>query len=127
MWIAGKRMKIKKSDGSYAMVDPGDPVPEADDWPNKSPWIRGGFIKKSGSGESAETDEALTSKKAPALSRRPADQPPSEVKADTDADTDTDPETDTDEVVKLTGPGECPDCKKDFLMLERHKCKKVPQ
>lgn len=43
-YVALKRQTIKR-DGSYVQVYPGDPVPEAEFWPNKKSWIRQKFIK----------------------------------------------------------------------------------
>lgn len=140
MWIAGKRMKIKR-DGGYVWVDPGDPVPEAKFWPNRSPWIRGGFIRESRRVHQAETDEALASKKAPALSAKPAPfarpvpvvkpaaKPESKPDAGAKPKTTRAPKQKQPKPrrLRLKGKGECPYCKKDFIQLERHTCKKAPR
>lgn len=44
MWVAGKKQKIKRIK-SYIEVFPGDPVPEAALWPNRSAYERQGLIK----------------------------------------------------------------------------------
>lgn len=44
MWVAVKRQKIKR-DGQYVEVQPGDEIPEAEDWPNRVVWERQGFIR----------------------------------------------------------------------------------
>ena len=43
-WIATKAQTIKRG-GNYVQVKPGDPVPEAEHWPNRPAWVRMGFIK----------------------------------------------------------------------------------
>lgn len=44
-WIATKAQKIKR-DGKYIDLKPGDPVPEAETWPNREAWERWGYIKR---------------------------------------------------------------------------------
>jgi len=47
-WIAGKQQKVKR-DGKYVDVAPGDPIPEAEFWPNRNAWERQGYIRLVGS------------------------------------------------------------------------------
>ncbi len=44
-WICGKKMKVKRGN-DYVMLNPGDPVPEAEFWPDPQAWERQGFIRK---------------------------------------------------------------------------------
>jgi hypothetical protein len=44
-WIAGKRQRVKRN-GEYVWVNPGDPLPEAEHWPNRSSWERQGYIRQ---------------------------------------------------------------------------------
>lgn len=44
-WVAGKRQRVKRK-GKYVWVDPGDPVPEAEHWPNRESWERQGYIRR---------------------------------------------------------------------------------
>jgi hypothetical protein len=43
-WIATKKQKIKR-DGKYVEVQPGDPVPEAEQWPNQQAHVDMGYIR----------------------------------------------------------------------------------
>jgi hypothetical protein len=43
-WIARKTQKIKRGKG-YVLVRPGDPVPEAEHWPNRDAWERMGYVQ----------------------------------------------------------------------------------
>lgn len=58
MWIAGKNQTIKR-DGAYVDVTPGDPIPEAAFWVNRTPWINRGFIKQGPEPVSVEIDMGL--------------------------------------------------------------------
>lgn len=44
MYKALKQLKVQTEDGKIEIRNPGDIVPEADDWPNLQPWISKGFI-----------------------------------------------------------------------------------
>jgi hypothetical protein len=44
VWIAKKEQTIKRGLG-YVTIKPGDPVPEAENWPNREMWIQSGYIK----------------------------------------------------------------------------------
>jgi hypothetical protein len=139
-WIAGKRQRIKR-DGEYVWVDPGDPVPEAEHWPNRNAWERQGYIRRiKGHAASVESVE-VTHKKAPnmeitqgAMGTPPESKDgPSLAAEPSDGGQGTDPEErpeetppEASEEKPLSGAGACPYCEKDFLMLERHKCKKAP-
>jgi hypothetical protein len=43
-WIARKTQKIKRGKG-YVVIKPGDPVPEAECWPNRDAWERMGYVQ----------------------------------------------------------------------------------
>ena len=43
-WVAGKVMTIKRK-GEYVRVKPGDPIPEAEHWPNRGSWERQKYIR----------------------------------------------------------------------------------
>lgn len=45
MWIAGKAQKIRRG-GKTIEVKPGEPIPEAENWPNRQAWERQGFIRQ---------------------------------------------------------------------------------
>lgn len=44
-WIALKRQKVQRG-GRVVEVQPGDPIPEAEHWPNRPAWIRRGYIRE---------------------------------------------------------------------------------
>ena len=44
-WVAGKNQQVKRN-GKYVEVKPGDPVPEAEFWPNRNAWIRQGYVRE---------------------------------------------------------------------------------
>ncbi len=129
-WIAGKRMKIKRG-RENVWVNPGDPVPEAETWPNRSAWERTGHIRPTRRGEEVAPVEVKVSKihrkPRPPIVMPPTDPGPAPDAEEIDeilaADTDTKEEANPE---PLTGPGECPFCEQDFVQLERHNCKKAP-
>ncbi len=43
-WVAVKQQKVKRDDG-YVWVLPGEPIPEADKWPNRQAWVNMKSIK----------------------------------------------------------------------------------
>ena len=147
MWITGKRMKIQRGAG-YVWLNPGDPVPEAENWHNKTPWINGGFIKKSRRVEmpvDLVEPEVVAVEVAPPPVLEPEPEPEPEpereikidvgvmeatVKAGEDDEFGTEDDTVSikpKKKIKLKGPGKCPHCGGDFFRLERHKCKMVPR
>jgi hypothetical protein len=84
-WVAGKRQRVKR-DGEYVWVEPGDPLPEADTWPNRESWERQGFIRKvhadgrpvaSLSIETRRTNALTKARRAPAQAPREAQETPS--------------------------------------------------
>ena len=73
MWIAKKQQQVKRG-GTYVTVYPGDPIPEADTWPNQKTWIDGGFIKwvERGAPAPAKPVAVKTVKAAPAKKTQPS-------------------------------------------------------
>jgi len=134
MWIAGKKMTIKRN-GEHVEVTPGDPVPEADTWPNRDAWENQGYIRLVGRRLSVEEEAAFVRMSAEGRAGtavREGDKakaPAKETAVDVTVDRPTKVPT-GDEVApeELKGPGECPYCGGDFLRLELHvpKCKKNP-
>jgi len=134
-WIAGKRQRVKR-DGEYVWVEPGDPIPEAEYWPNRKSWERQGFIR-----HVARGTEPVSSKKSPTMTATRAAQTPTSPearesisrgqesegvsKAPVPPEEATEAKGETTE--HLSGPGACPWCGKDFMRLERHICKKRPE
>jgi len=137
MWIASKRMKILRGK-TTVWVDPGDPVPEAETWPNRNAWERQGFIRKIRRGEvvAAPVSGTVAETRQRALellnARPRAPEPEPYVDTDVDIDTDADvgiapdADEDTEAEAPLKGPGTCPYCDREFLQIERHKCKRAP-
>lgn len=39
-------MKVQTAEGKVELRNPGDPVPEADSWPNPGVWVKRGYIQK---------------------------------------------------------------------------------
>jgi hypothetical protein len=44
MWVAGKAQKVRRN-GKIVELQPGDPIPEAEHWPNRPAWIRSRHIR----------------------------------------------------------------------------------
>jgi hypothetical protein len=44
-WVANKRQQIRRN-GEYVWVNPGDPLPEAEFWPNRSAHVRQKMIRE---------------------------------------------------------------------------------
>jgi len=43
-YVALRSMKVQKPDRTVEVRSPGDPVPEAESWPNVELWVRRGYI-----------------------------------------------------------------------------------
>ncbi len=153
MWIAGKRMKIKRN-GSYVWINPGDPVPEAETWPNRDSWERTGHIRRTRRTSEVAAAVATEIRHAPRphiVSRpEPSLASPVDSVPDTGRETPTTPEgADTAPIAEPeptpmpmpkpraekdeTPPAPakrqretCPYCGGDFLDLSRHVCKEAP-
>lgn len=44
MWVAGKRQKVKRN-GVYVWIEPGEDLPEAENWTNQKKLVRWRFIR----------------------------------------------------------------------------------
>jgi len=121
MWIAGKRQRIKR-DGGYVEVSPGDPIPEAEHWPNRTAWERQGYIRSVVRLPAEETlPESDKTAETPSESDKTAETPlgPAEAGRKT-----------TGRRRKTTGRGDsgiCPHCENNFSQLSKHKCKLAPK
>ena len=74
-YIVGKRMKISR-DGELIWVNPGDPVPEAEFWPNLNAWIRQKYVREVNRYSPPGGAVDVSVKKSPSLSRPPEPRNP---------------------------------------------------
>ena len=117
MWIAGKKQRIKR-DGEYIWVEPGDPVPEAENWPNRASWERQGYIRLVGRRAHAEQ---VASVAAGVAVRRQAAKRPEKPPMARNAEAPKAKAT-----PEQSGPGVCKWCGGDYRQLEKHRCKMRP-
>lgn len=77
-YIICRAMRVQVRPGVVELRQPGERVPEANDWPNPGSWVRRGYIKPASPGPIPGYDRGKLKPAVPAKKREPTPEPAQE-------------------------------------------------